>query len=316
MNQQKPLIIIGAHRSGTTFTGNMISLSDEVCYIRDPFAKYRRAGLFQLRPKNFFTYITDVNGNEYHEAFQQMIQFKYSLFKELSFIKKSIDIKPLLGDIFRFKVAKLKNKQALLKAATALFSTEWLQKNFDFRVLALIRHPAAFISSLKRLDITHPFVEFVNQPLLLRDHLQQFESKINEYSQVQLKAGHTKTPDIIDQGILLWNIIYSFMLKMREKHPEWLMLNHEDISLEPIDHFEKIYEHFQLNFTDGIKTKIIEYTSQSNPSEAVKGKWNSLKRNSSQNVKNWRHRLSPDEISKIYDGTNEIAKNFYKSEDW
>lgn len=73
-----------------------------------------------------------MNGNEYHEAFQQMIQFKYSLFKELSFIKKSIDIKPLLGDIFRFKVAKLKNKRALLKAATALFSTEWLQKILIF----------------------------------------------------------------------------------------------------------------------------------------------------------------------------------------
>lgn len=106
------------------------------------------------------------------------------------------------------------------------------------------------------------------------------------------------------------------MLKMREKHPEWLMLNHENISIEPIRHFENIYKHFQLNFTDDIKTKIIDYTSQSNPSEAVKGKWNSLKRNSSQNVKNWKNRLSPEEIEKIYNGTNEIAMNFYKSDDW
>lgn len=316
MTRQNPIIIVGAHRSGTTFIGNMVSFSDEVSYIRDPFAKYRRAGLFQLRPKNYFTYITDENGQEYYDTFQKMVHFKFSLIKELSFIKKSYDVKPVFLDIFRMEAAKLKNKRALLKAATALFSVEWLQKIFNFQVLCLIRHPAAFISSLKRLEITHPFVEFINQPLLMKDHLRPFESMIIEYSQLQLKAGHTKTPDIIDQGILLWNIIYSFMSKIKEKYPEWLILKHEDISNEPLNYFKMIFQHFQLKFTDEIKSKITNYTASSNPSEAIKGKWNSLKRDSSQNVKNWKSRLSPEEIGKIKEGTFEIAKNFYNSEDW
>lgn len=314
--KNKPLMIIGAHRSGTTFTGNMVSLSEEVEYIRDPFAKYRLAGLFQLRPDHFFTYITDKNADKYRNTFNKMINFEFSFYEELYHVENLKDIKPLLKDIYRFKLAKMKGKRALLKAATAIFSAEWLQKEFHFKILALIRHPAAFISSLKRLKITHPFNDFLEQPELMKDYLKPFESKILEYSKLQKEQSSQNVPDIIDQGILLWNIIYSSILTLKQRNPNWLFLRHEDISKEPIKYFELIYNQFELPFTQNIANEIISYTTSENPSEALSGKWNTLKRDSASNVKNWKSRLSPGEIERIKIQTKSIADQFYSEEDW
>lgn len=314
--QNKPLMIIGAHRSGTTFTGNMVSLSEEVEYIRDPFAKYRLAGLFQLRPDHFFTYITDKNGDEFRSSFKRMINFEFSFFEELSHIKNLRDLKPLLKDIYRFNIARKSCKRALLKAATAIFAAEWLQKEFNFEILALIRHPAAFISSLKRLNITHPFNDFLEQPELMQDYLKPFENKIFEYSKLQKEHSSQNVPDIIDQGILLWNIIYSSISILKQRNPNWLFLRHEDISKEPLKNFDLIYKHFDLTFTQEIADKITSYTTSENPSEALSGKWNTLKRNSAANVKNWKSRLTPEEIERIKLQTKTVADQFYSKEDW
>jgi len=316
MKQKNPLLIIGAHRSGTTFTGNMISLSDEVEYIRDPFAKYRLAGLFQLRPKNFFTYISDHNADDYREQFSKMINFDYSLFKELSKAKNLSDLKTLAKDIFRFSIAKRKGKRPLLKAATAIYSSEWLEKEFGFRVFGIIRHPAAFISSLKRLSITHPFGDFLDQPNLMKDFLKSFEPNIREFAQLQKQHNSQNVPDIVDQGILLWNIIYSSIIKLKHRNPNWLFLTHEEISKDPIKNFRQIYDYFSLAYTEKIAEQIKSFTSASNPSEAQNGKWNTLKRDSSANIKNWKSRLTNDEIEKIRLNTKEIADHFYSEDDW
>ncbi|MBK7379707.1 MAG: sulfotransferase domain-containing protein [Ignavibacteriales bacterium] len=314
--KKNPLMIIGAHRSGTTFTGNMVSLSNEVAYIRDPFAKYRLAGLFQLKPDNFFTYINSDNSQKFVDRFSKIVNFNYSILEEFSNMKNLKDVKSLLKDVLRFEVAKRKNKRPLLKAATAIFSAEWLDKEFGFRVLALIRHPAAFISSLKRLNITHPFQDFLNQQKLMEDYLKDFECQIIEYSQLQKKHSSQNVPDIIDQGILLWNIIYSTVIKLKQRNPHWLFLKHEDISKEPTRYFKQIYDHFELSFTNEIEEKIVSYTSTLNPSEAKSGEWNSLKRDSASNVKNWKTRLTLEEIERIKLNTKKFADRFYSEEDW
>ena len=62
----------------------------------------------------------------------------------------------------------------------AFFSAEWLADRFDMNVVIVIRHPAAFVSSVKKLNWHHPMSHFLEQPALMREHLYPFEEQIRE----------------------------------------------------------------------------------------------------------------------------------------
>lgn len=314
--KNSPILIIGAHRSGTTFTGKMIGYSDEVVYIRDPFSQYPRPGIFQLRLPNYYTYINSKNENQYYQLVRNITELNFNLLNEFKYIRSPGDLYRILREVKRFYAARINGKRPLLKAATSIFAAEWLHERFNYSVVGLIRHPAAFISSLKRMRAGHPFIHFVNQPLLMKEELEDFSEMISKFSEIQLKAGTISVPDLIDQGILLWNIVYSKMHKLQQKHPEWLFLKHEDISKNPLEYFEKIFDYLGLKFTKEISSKIIEHTTDSNSAEATEGKWLSLKRNSAQNVYIWKSRLSEKEIEKIKIGTEKISKLYYTPDEW
>ena len=115
--------------------------------------------------------------------------------------------------------------------------------------------------------------------------------------------------DSVEQAILLWNIIYSFIGKMRIKHPEWLYIRHEDLSTDPLGYFKK-------EFDNKIKDKIKMFSDSSNPAEAENGIAHQLKRNSYENIKNWQHRLDINEIDKIKEKTQNVYSEFYSYNDW
>ena len=109
-------------------------------------------------------------------------------------------------------------------------------------VIILIRHPAAFASSLKQKKWEFSFSNFLDQNWLMRDHLYPFESAIN--SHVNNKS------DIIDQASLLWKILHYMIQKYRERHVDWLFIRHEDISMQPLMAFQDIFSYLALDFTD------------------------------------------------------------------
>jgi hypothetical protein len=85
----------------------------------------------------------------------------------------------------------------LIKDPIALFAAEWLADVFGVRVVVLIRHPAAFAASLKRLNWTHPFGDFLAQPLFMRDLLAPFEEDIRRFAAAELG---TPTVDLFPAG--------------------------------------------------------------------------------------------------------------------
>ena len=54
--------------------------------------------------------------------------------------------------------------------------------------------------------------------------------------------------NIIEQGILLWNIFFKNWLNLEEKHPNDIV-THEQLSTNPIEEFEKIFEYLNLRFS-------------------------------------------------------------------
>jgi hypothetical protein len=224
-------------------------------------------------------------------------------------MKNKCGVRTLLKGYSRFFLNRYVYKaRPLMKDPIALFSTEWLAKTFNMEVVILIRHPAAFVSSIKRMQWTHDFSNFLDQPLLLRDILAPFEQDIRKHME--------RENDFVEDAVLLWRMFYYFVLRLKEKHQNFILLKHEDISSDPIKRFKELFLSLNINFTEKTKNLIIEHTNPRNPKEAPHGVMHQLKRNSLANIKNWKHRLSQAEIDRVRSGVNDIAAAFYNDEDW
>jgi hypothetical protein len=196
----------------------------------------------------------------------------------------------------------------LLKDPIALFSAGWLADNFPLDVVVLIRHPAAFASSLKHLGWVFPFGDLLAQTELMRDWLWPFEEDIRRFSAVE--------HGIIDQASLLWRISHYVIRHFQHVRPDWTFVRHEDLSREPVAGFERLFDRLDLTMTEAVYRTILACTSPDNPRDSDPGVVHQLQRHSRANVWSWRKRLSADEVRQIRNATEDIARHFYSDADW
>jgi LPS sulfotransferase NodH len=49
MINQKPILVTGSHRSGSTWVGTMLATSPSVGYVQEPFSLNHRPGIFSAK---------------------------------------------------------------------------------------------------------------------------------------------------------------------------------------------------------------------------------------------------------------------------
>lgn len=287
----------------------MIAASRDVVYIEEPFnINKSQLGLYDLSFDNWFTYITHENEKGVYRQIKQIIELRYSLFVALK--KNLISPQRLKNEIknyLKFLCYRLRGKRVLIKDPIAVLSAEWLAKRFDMQMIVLIRHPAAFVASLKKQGWTHNFNHFLRQPRLMQDLLHPYHEKIFEYAK--------NPPDIIDQACLLWRIIYFVVHKYQRHHTDWYFLRHEDISRNPLEQFHLLFNYLGLTFAPRVQTIIQDYSNSSNQIEYQKNNY-TLKRDSKSNIWNWQQRLTSSEISRIRGQVKDVSIHFYSDDEW
>lgn len=308
MTSLKPILITGSHRSGSTWVGRMIASSPAVGYIQEPFNLHLNPGICSAKFNYWFTYITHENETHFLDPVKKTVTFSYDIKGALNGVHSPKDLLRRARDCSNFIKYRLAGVRPLFKDPIAIFSAEWLASRFDMDIVTVIRHPAAFVSSLKIKNWTFPFSHLAEQPLLLRDHLSPFEADIEKYAKQE--------QDIIDQAALLWKIIHYVVAKYQSLHPDWIFVRHEDLSLDPITGFQMMFKQLDLEFSPEVKATIAQYTNPDNPSELTKARPFELKRDSKANIRNWQTRLSKAEIERIRSQVEEISSKFYASEDW
>ena len=303
---KKPILVTGSHRSATTWVGQVLAASPKTAYILEPFNNRIESGIIKTISTNMFQYICEENSEPYEEILAQVFHYKYPLCRNLEKVKTVRNVAKIIRAQGLSFLHRIRKDIPIIKDPIALFSAEWLCKTFDMNVLVMIRHPAAFCSSLKIKGWTFDFNDFLNQPLLMTRYLDVYEEEIREYAKNE--------KDIIDQAILVWNCIYHTVCLFQEKYSEWLFIKHEDLSLDPVNRFHSIYKAFDLEFTEEAKSFILETSGTHNPIEqqAV----NEFIRDSKANIFNWKNRLSQNEIDNIKKKTSEVSSNFYAEHEW
>jgi len=302
----RPILVTGAHRSGTTWTGRMLALAPRVAYLHEPFNLQHRPGFCGARFPFWFTCLTDENGPRYHDDLARTLSYRYRFGRELQALRGPKDIARMGRDGLRFAVLRMGRKRPLMKDPIAIFSTPWLARTFGMAVVIMVRHPLAFTASLKQSGWSHPFSHFLRQPLLMDGLLQGFRTRIEEAAEREM--------EIVDQAILLWNIVHHVIMIWQREHPEWLIVRHEDLATDPQSEFARLYDRLDLPFTPRIRKRILRFSNPDNRSDARRTL--DVRRDSGSILTGWRERLTGEEIERIRKGTGEISRAFYSGTGW
>lgn len=307
-----PILVTGAPRSGSTWVGNILALDRATAYVHEPFNKTCSPGCCRAGFPEVFTYVTQENEALYHAALRDTIDWKYSLGAELGTLRNARGLARMTRDFAYFELARRQRARIILKDPLALFSADWLARRFGARPVVVIRHPAAFVASLRAAGWSRVHFDiFGNQPALMRDRLAPFAAEI--------AAATAKMPDAIDAGTLLWNILYHHVTLLRDEHPDWIFARHEDLSREPVAEYRALFDRLDLDFSDEVRRSLEGYTSAEGGALSkfsLFGARRRTVRNSRENIFAFRKRLSPEEIDRIRAATAPISDRFYGPEDW
>jgi hypothetical protein len=301
----KPILVTGAHRSGTTWVGKMLALAPGVAYLHEPFSPKTPKGLSPAGFDRYFTVVTAANEGRYRAGLQRTLEQRYDLGAQLRSARSWRDVARIPRDYVRLRRTRSSSERALVKDPIALLSAEWLAESFGMVVVVLIRHPAAFAASLKRLGWKHSFATFI-QDGQVPEVVRPFEAEIREQA---IRPG-----EILAQAALLWRLLYNAVDGYRERHPDWAFVRHEDASAASVATFERLYAQLGLDFTAGAREAIVRASAADNPAELTTP--HAVELDSAASLGRWRDDLTTAEIETLRERTRDVWPRFYSDEDW
>ena len=318
--ERRPILVTGMPRSGTSWVGKMLDASGRVVYINEPMNPKHppggSPGVLRAPIAHRFQYINADNESAYLEPFRETLSLKYHVVDELRQNHSPFDILRLIKYATSFAHGRIRRRRPLLDDPFAVFSAEWFARRFRCQVVVVVRHPAAIVSSRKRLGHRIDFTHFLQQPLLLRDWLAPFREDMERMVD--------RPDDVVGQGCLLWRMIYHAVADYRQRLDECYVVRHEDLSLDPLKEYAGLYRALALPFDDKVGAEIERATTGD---AREKGHTWSLSLSglsrtgfrpldSRAHVKAWQGYLDRAEISRIHSLTDDVASVYYRAEDW
>jgi hypothetical protein len=302
----QPILVTGAHRSGTTWVGKMLALAPGVGYVHEPFSPRTPNGLSPADFRRYYTVVTEENADRYRPGLERSLELRYDLGAQLRSVRSWRDVARIPRDYRRLRDWRRNGCRPLMKDPIALLSADWLAGTFGMDVVVLIRHPAAFAASLERLGWRHSFATFFDERGRLPDVIAPFEAEI--------RAQAERPGDALAQAALLWRLLYHAVDGYRERHPEWIFLRHEDASLDPAGTFERLYDRLGLELTAAARAEIEQSSAADNPSELPTP--HAVALDSAASLGRWRDQLTPDEVETLRERTRDVWPRFYAESDW
>jgi hypothetical protein len=306
-----PILVTGIPRSGTNFVGRMLDASGECVLINEPLNLHvkpgRPTGLLRARVEQFYQYICQDNESEYLPAFRDLVRLRDHPVAEL--LERPRDADLVVWYWFNFLRGRLQRRRALIRDPYACLSAQWFAERLRCRVVFLVRHPLAVVSSHKRLGWKQRIHWLLDQPLLARDRLGPFRAELEEIAAFP--------EDIVWGASLLWRIVNGPAWELQKHSAAVTVVRQEDLSRNPREEFEKLYRTLGLELSDRVRSAISYSTAPDNPHEGDVDNAHEVRLDSRATLTTWRDRLSDEEVERIRALTSDIAPLYYPDErDW
>ena len=269
----------------------MLALSKNTLVAHEPFNIEPWAYALDGLAKYWFTYAPALPQGAALEAFNKVLKRRTR--------------KIFLKNQLQHWIPPLRRGRLIIKDPIAALSSDWLARNFEIEVVVLVRHPAAFAASLKRLGWRHPFDHFLQQQMLMQRHLEPYRAEIA-----------SKPEDIAEQAAIIWKCLYKVLFSYVDGNPGWLVRKHEVLSANPIAELRSLYEILGLKWTATAEENVVKYTRRGNPVNVPKSTVHQLQRDSAANISRWKEILTKEEIARVYEITRPISSSYYPDKDW
>jgi hypothetical protein len=275
-------------------------------YLNEPFNLATSPGTIRVPVDHWYAYVTAENEGAIVGALEPLLRFEYPLGRELRRCRRYIDL------LHTFKMwrsfVRGRGRRPLVKEPHAVCSAEGFARRLASDVVVTVRHPAAVVSSWKRLDWSIDFANLLAQPALVRDLVGPFRSDMER----ALEPSH----DLVDRVALLWHVVYRTVAGYRDRFPDFRIVRQEDLSREPMEGYRALYEALGLPLTREAENAIAAASSAANPKETSVEHPHETRLDSRANLTSWKRRLTNDEVDRIRKVTEETAALFYGGDEW
>ncbi len=306
MTDRRPILVTGTHRSGTTWVGRMLDLSDGAHYVHEPFAPMNHRSWSVRRPDERFLHLPPGRPSPYVDDLDRIVSLRPPPVALLRRARGVRDVARVVEQVAAAGRARRGGARAIIKDPFALLLAEWLQARTDADVIVCVRHPAAFASSVKRLEW-----RLDERWLLAQDAL--VEGDLREWVPALERAGEL---DLVDHACLVWRVLNSVVRRLEEDHDDWVVTRYEDLALDPVPSFRDLYDRLGLAWTPAVADDVRRLNAADNPTEVPSHRSGGVVRDSRSAVWTWRDRLTDDEIERVRTATRDVAAHWYGSEDW
>lgn len=281
----------------------MLCQSGEAAYIHEPFCPNRSPGWITRPMPYWFMYIDAANGAGFEPAIERVLRLRYPIAASLAAARSPKDVARQVPEIGRSLAYRARSMRPLLKDPFALFSSEWLADRFGVIPVVMIRKPVAFVSSIKRLNWGFDYERnWLPQESLIENHLA---------SHAEFMRNYQGEVDLVGEGIVMWNALYDFVAGLRERRPDFVYLNYEDLAAQPVEGFERLHARLGLRWNEVVRTRIAAFSDSSNPKDVSARRRRAIRRDSSAATETWRQRLDDEEIRRVERETAPVASRFY-----
>lgn len=301
-----PIFVTGGHRFGTTWVGRMLALAPKAIYVDEPFRPREVSDVLAYRTRfpDFFTLVDSSNADRFQPVFDEVFRHR-PVIRPLRELMQSPKHLKVQGKRFmKHVLGRTLGWRPVVKDPNALFSTPWLSDRYGTANVVMMRHPAAFAGSLKRMNWSTDFGEFLSQDRLMESAVGRLAADMRS----------TSRDDVIGQSIVLWNMFADWIGELA-KRPDVQVIIHERLSVDPLSEFRRLYQWLGLEFTDKVESRIREHTAGKS-AEAPVGEWLAMRRDSAGSVQTWKTRLSEVEQARIRRGTEAQASRYYDASTW
>jgi hypothetical protein len=287
----------------------MLDASEATTYIDEPLNIWRRPRPLRRQTLGWpgYPYVTAENEDRFRPVLRGLVALEPELLQELVAVRTPGDLRTAVSTWAAFLGGRARGRRALVKEPHAFFLVPWFVERLGGAAVVTVRHPAAVVSSWKRLRWPVDLDQLLAQPLLVRDWLQPYERDLRNLR---------SSDDVVSQVSLLWAIVYDFVASLPDGLGSLRVVRHEDLSTNPIEGYRELYAALGLSFTRRVEQAVLDASSPSNPKQISVAQPYEVRLDSRANLFNWKDRLTADEIARIHAFTYEVAVRFYEDDSW
>ncbi|MGZ4756213.1 MAG: sulfotransferase [Acidimicrobiia bacterium] len=169
------------------------------------------------------------------------------------------------------------SEAVVAKSVRAAFAVEWIAARFEPRVLVVERNPLNVLSSWITLD----FLNDARQLRTLADTAQRSWG---------IEAPSESAPRLVQQAFSV-GVLMSALREASDRHPDWQVVRHEDLCIEPVRKYRALAERLGLVWSDGAAAFLEESDRE--------GEGYETRRPTSLQPERWRDLLDPAQVTTI-----------------